>query len=149
MEALLFAADRAEHVEKLIRPALEQGKVIVCDRYYHSSIAFQSASGLEEAWIREINRHFIKPDIVFYLDSPEMEGERKNIRIYHDSEIHRKARETYENMAESGEVVKIPANGDSDETFSRIREVVSKIIKNSDNSPMCHYAKLEMAKGSI
>ncbi len=131
MEALLFAADRAEHVEKLIRPALESGKIVICDRYYHSSIAFQTASGIEESWIRELNKHFIKPDIIFYLDSPEFEGEKKNIRTYHDSEIQKKAREMYEKMAESGEIVKVEANGNSDETFSRIREIVSERLKTS------------------
>ncbi len=128
MEALLFAADRAEHIEKLIKPALESGKIVICDRYYHSSIAFQSASGLDESWIREINRHFIKPDIAFYIDSPPMEGEKKKIRTVNDTDIQKKAGEMYAKMAESGEIIRIPANGSSDETFSRIREIVSKFI---------------------
>jgi len=135
MEALLFAADRAEHIEKLIKPALESGKIVVCDRYYHSSIAFQSASGLDESWIREINRHFIKPDIAFYIDSnPEETGEKKKIMTVNDSEIQKKARETYARMAESGELIRIPANGNSDEIFSRIREIVSEKLNASSSS---------------
>lgn len=130
-EALLFAADRAEHIEKLIKPALESGKIVVCDRYYHSSIAFQSASGLEESWIREVNRHFIKPDLVFYLDSDVLTGgEKKEIRLYHDSDIHKKAKEMYEKMAGNGEIIKIPANGSSDETFSKIKRIVSERLKS-------------------
>ncbi len=130
MEALLFAADRAEHIEKLIKPALENGKIVICDRYYHSSIAFQTACGIDESWVREVNKHFIKPDLVFYLDSnQEFGGEKKKIRTYHDSEIHRKAREIYEKMAEKGEIIKIPAE-DSDEAFSRIRDIVSERLKH-------------------
>ncbi len=134
LEALLFAADRAEHIEKLIKPALESGKIVICDRYYHSSIAFQSASGLDESWIREINRHFIKPDIAFYIDSnPEEAGEKKKIRTVNDSDIQKKAGEAYAKMAENGELVRIRANGNSDETFSRIREIVSKFIIEKAN----------------
>lgn len=131
METLLFAADRAEHIEKLIKPALESGKIVICDRYYHSSIAFQSASGLDESWVMEVNRHFIKPDIVLYIDSnQEFDGEKKRIRTYHDSEMQRKAREMYDKMAEKGEIIRIPANGNSDEIFSRIRKIVSEKLSS-------------------
>ncbi len=131
LEALLFAADRAEHIEKLIKPALESGKIVVCDRYYHSSIAFQSASGLDEIWIREINRHFIKPDVAFYIDSPPAEGEKKKIRTVNDSDIQRKAGEMYARMAENGELVRIPASGNSDETFSLIKKIVSEKLSST------------------
>ncbi|MFZ3077501.1 MAG: dTMP kinase [Candidatus Aenigmatarchaeota archaeon] len=132
MEALLFAADRAEHIEKLIRPALESGKIVVCDRYYHSSIAFQSASGLDESWIREINRHFIKPDIAFYIDSnPEEAGEKKKIRTVNDSDIQKRAGEMYSKMAENGELIRILADGNSDETFSMIKKIVSEKLSST------------------
>ncbi len=135
MEALLFAADRAEHVEKLIKPALKQGKIVVCDRYYHSSIAFQTASGLDENWVREINKHFIKPDIVIYLDSDleKFDGEKKNIRTDHDSDIHKKAKEIYDKMSENGEIIKVSANSSSDEIFSQIKKIVSEKIAEKFN----------------
>jgi len=125
LEALLFATDRADHLEKLIKPALEQGKIVICDRYYHSSIAFQTASGLEESWIREINRHFIKPDIVIYLDG-EINDNKKGIRVKNDSEIHEKAKRIYDKMSKNGEIIKIVVNGNSDETFSQIKKIVSE-----------------------
>ena len=45
-EALLFAADRIEHVENEIKPALAEGKMVICDRYIYSSLAYQGSAGL-------------------------------------------------------------------------------------------------------
>jgi len=74
--ALLFAADRVDHTEKKIKPALEQGSVVVSDRYVYSSLAYQSGGMKKELsldWVREINAHALVPDIVVFLDiSPEV-----------------------------------------------------------------------------
>ncbi len=74
--ALLFAADRVNHTEKKIKPALEQGNVVVSDRYVFSSLAYQSRGMKKELdleWVRAINRYAIQPDVVIYLDiSPEV-----------------------------------------------------------------------------
>jgi dTMP kinase len=69
--ALLFAADRLDHTEKKIKPALEQGSVVVSDRYVYSSLAYQSGGmkkelGLE--WVRAINAYAVMPDMVVFLD---------------------------------------------------------------------------------
>lgn len=70
-EALLFTADRAEHVEKVILPALREGKVVVCDRYIASTIAHQSyGNGLDIETIRTLSdwaSDGLYPDITFYL----------------------------------------------------------------------------------
>jgi len=78
--ALLFAADRADHTEKKIKPALEQGSVVVSDRYVHSSLAYQSGGMKKELsleWIREINAHALMPDIVIFLDIAPEVGQRR------------------------------------------------------------------------
>jgi dTMP kinase len=80
-EALLFAADRAEHVDKLVRPALDRGDVVVCDRYIASSMAYQSyAGGLSKAAVKFLSEwasRSLQPDITFLLDvSPEVGLER-------------------------------------------------------------------------
>jgi dTMP kinase len=65
----LFLKDRAEHVERLIRPALAAGKVVLLDRYYLSTAAYQGARGAEPAKILEMNERFApRPDLVLLLD---------------------------------------------------------------------------------
>lgn len=81
-EILLYTASRAQHVEEVIIPALDEGKVVICDRYIDSSLAYQGY-GLElgESLIKTINEcatHGIFPDITFYLKlSPEDSLRRK------------------------------------------------------------------------
>ncbi|MGH3666576.1 MAG: dTMP kinase [Egibacteraceae bacterium] len=77
-EALLYAAARAEHVERVVAPALAEGKVVVCDRYVDSSLAYQGfARELGDADVAEINRwgvNGILPDVVVLLDIDAEEG---------------------------------------------------------------------------
>ncbi|MGB0678972.1 MAG: dTMP kinase [Polyangiales bacterium] len=72
--AALFAADRLDQLERRILPALAAGETVICDRYDHSSVAFQSTAGDasedEIAWIRSLNRHACRPDVVFVLNVP-------------------------------------------------------------------------------
>jgi dTMP kinase len=68
-ELELFLKDRAEHVEQLIRPALEAGKVVILDRYYFSTMAYQGCRGFDPADIRRRNEAFAPvPDRLFILD---------------------------------------------------------------------------------
>jgi dTMP kinase len=70
-ELALFQADRREHVEKTIRPALEQGWVVITDRYYYSSAAYQGALGLDPAEILAESEAFApRPDLVVILTLP-------------------------------------------------------------------------------
>ncbi|HOI44607.1 MAG TPA: dTMP kinase [Candidatus Aminicenantes bacterium] len=65
----LFLKDRRENVEKNLKPALRDGKVVVLDRYYFSTIAYQGAKGIDIGEIRRMNEKFaVKPDLVFILD---------------------------------------------------------------------------------
>lgn len=65
----LFVKDRRDDVERNLRPALAAGKVIVLDRYYFSTIAYQGAKGIDQARIRRMNERIaVKPDLVFVLD---------------------------------------------------------------------------------
>jgi len=68
-ELELFINDRKENVEKNLKPALAEGKIIVLDRYYFSTIAYQGAKGLDPRVIRKQNEEFaVRPDLVFILD---------------------------------------------------------------------------------
>ena len=70
-ELALFQADRREHVEKTIRPALQRGWVVITDRYYYSSVAYQGALGLDpEAILAESEAFAPRPDLVVIFTLP-------------------------------------------------------------------------------
>lgn len=82
-EALLYAASRAQHVSQVIKPALEKGEIVICDRFFDSTLAYQGyARELDLEDLFKIN-HFamqnVKPDLTFLLDIPADEtSERIN-----------------------------------------------------------------------
>ncbi|RLG56918.1 MAG: dTMP kinase [Candidatus Hydrothermarchaeota archaeon] len=127
--ALLFAADRAGHVE-IIKKELEKGKIVISERYLHSSLAYQGASGLSIEWIREINKFAIPPDIIIYLDiSPEMGIKRissRNLReIFEKKEFLTKVRETYLSMFKNEKNVVIV---DATKEIEKIQEEIRSRI---------------------
>jgi dTMP kinase len=78
MEALLFAAARADHVDQLIRPALNEGRVVLCDRFIDSSRAYQGVTGnLDGIYMAAVERIAIDgamPDMTIILDIPAEKG---------------------------------------------------------------------------
>jgi dTMP kinase len=72
--ALLFAADRLDHLDSVVMPALRDGSVVVSDRYLLSSLAYQSATSPEGVavvpWIHEVNSRAQRPDLTVVLDVP-------------------------------------------------------------------------------
>ncbi len=100
--ALLFAADRLDHIEAEIAPILRDGVTVLCDRYDLSSLAYQSATSPAEegaetdavvGWIREVNRRARRPDLTIVLDvSPAVAAKRRRQRgrgaeLYEDLEV--------------------------------------------------------------
>ncbi|WP_214411584.1 dTMP kinase [Sphaerisporangium fuscum] len=77
-ETLLYAADRAEHVEKVIRPALERGAMVICDRYVDSSLAYQGAGReLDQQDVARVNTWAtggLVPDLTVLIDTPPSVG---------------------------------------------------------------------------
>lgn len=69
MLALLFAADRIDHLRRVVEPALARGEIVISDRYVHSSLAYQGAS-LEPRWVDAINAKARTADLVIWLDVP-------------------------------------------------------------------------------
>ena len=67
--ALLFAADRADHVDQQIRPALERGELVLCDRYLLSSLAYQGLA-LDATYVEAINEGSPSPDLPLFLAVP-------------------------------------------------------------------------------
>ena len=94
--ALLFTADRAEHVGEM-RKALSEGKTVVCDRYFYSTVAYQCAQGVERRWLLGINGFAPKPKVVVLLDVDPALGEvrTRTGEIFERQEFLRKVRRQY------------------------------------------------------
>lgn len=84
--ALLFAADRLDHVQHSINPKLEEGVVVICDRYYLSSYAYQMGKDRKNlAWLREINSKCQSPDLTIFLHaSPAVCEKRRRKNRWHE-----------------------------------------------------------------
>ncbi|MEM5773278.1 MAG: dTMP kinase [Candidatus Aenigmatarchaeota archaeon] len=67
--SLLYAADRSFSQDR-IKALLEAGQIVITDRYCYSNFAYQAAKGVPLEWLKEIEKHLIKPDIVFLIDVP-------------------------------------------------------------------------------
>lgn len=78
--ALLFAADRTDHLAARVLPALEEGKLVLCDRYVLSSLAYQGAS-LPMAWVEAVNGYAVSPDLTLFVGvAPEVAAKRRAAR---------------------------------------------------------------------
>ncbi len=112
-EALLFAADRAEHVKKLIEPSIKAGKVVISDRYFYSSLAYQWARGLDLEWLINLNKFAIRPDLVILLDLPVKEsmkrinGRQLKSEFDRIAELQKRVRENYLKLVEMFPEMKI------------------------------------------
>jgi len=96
----LFVADRWWHLDNVIKPALEEGKIVVCDRYAYSTWVYQ-----QDAWkpalLREIMGGLLAPDRVFILDCPVEEAQRRKTperEMFDASEAQLRYRSRYHNL---------------------------------------------------
>lgn len=112
-EALLYQADRAQHVETLIKPALKEGKWVISDRFAASSIAFQTGGrAIEPAaitWLNEFSTGGLKPDLYVLLDLTVEESLNRLSRRGEDidrferekADFHERVRQSYLTMAKA------------------------------------------------
>ena len=132
VEALLFAADRIDHVQREVAPALAEGRVVISDRFLYSSLAYQGSAGLSLDWIQTINVHSLKPDLALFIDvSPEvvLGRLRRKKSVMETLEIQQKVRSIYLRYVEKGELAKIEG-GNSKKTVAReVLAVVCAFLK--------------------
>lgn len=109
--ASLFAADRLNHLAMDILPAIRDGRVVICDRYVLSSLAYQGTLLGSTEWVSEINKHAINPDIEFFLSLEVEEASRRRSgryfeQIYEVDEFLLRVMEAYRTLAtQRGSVV--------------------------------------------
>ena len=134
VEALLFAADRFEHMEYEVLPKLREGKLVISDRYVYSSLAYQGAAGLDLEWIKGINRHAMPADLAVFIDvEPETVVQRLKPEksVMENLETQRKVREVYLRFAEKGELLKLDGNGSKKEVSDRLLSTVLEFLERA------------------
>ncbi len=148
-ELLVFAADRAQHVRILLRPALASDHVVLSDRYYDATVAYQGAGrGFSPKLISEIVElatEGLRPDLTLLFDLPVTEGSARTKRRTkdqgdrldaEDAEFHSRVRDAYLKIAaaEPDRVKVIETTGSVEETHARVKEVVSAFLKKREKA---------------
>jgi len=133
---LLFAADRENHLEEEIEPALRENKIVISDRYILSSLAFGSID-VDQEFLKQINLKFRKPGLTFIIDTPpevclkRINENRATLELFEEERRLEKVRENYlalKNHFKNTFII----NGDreKEEVSKDIREVVEKTLKD-------------------
>ena len=127
-EALLFTADRFEH-SKRIEQTLAEGTIVVCDRYYHSTLAYQGAAGVDVAWLRDLQKFALKPDLVILLDvDPErslMRVSGRTLTVFENRSYLSRVRELYLGFA--GEMRLVDTGRPVDEVEAEVQRLVEEL----------------------
>jgi len=140
-ELILYAASRAQHVAQIIKPAVEAGKIVICDRFVDSSYAYQGCGrGVDLKIVADVNRVAIdgmSPDITFFLDiDPEIAIKRRinstgADRIEQEKmDFHRRVYDGYKKMALlfPDRIKTIDANKSIEEISSQINEYLKELL---------------------
>jgi dTMP kinase len=147
-ELLIFAADRAQHVRSLVRPALETGHIVLSDRYADATVAYQGAGrGFPPELIAEVvalATGGLKPDLTLVFDLPVAEGiaraqrrtdggSRSDRLDSEDVDFYTRVRNAYLEMAkaEPERIRIIDASGSTDETHARVMKVVTPFLRKN------------------
>ena len=128
----LFVLDRIQHVEEKIQPALDDGTVILMDRYYYSSMAYQVAGGIDVEEIREKHIFAPKPDVVLIFDLPvsvalERVKGHSDADEFEKEEHLEKVREAYLDLENDPLVRIVDATGTPKEIFGNVWRLVSEV----------------------
>jgi dTMP kinase len=132
VEALLFAADRFEHAENEVLPALREGRLVISDRYVYSSLAYQGAAGLSLEWIEKINEHALKPDLAVFIDV-KLETVMNRLKckksVMENTKTLQKVRNVYLKFVTKGELVRIDGNRAKDEVAKALSALVLNFLE--------------------
>jgi len=141
-EVLLFAASRAQHVAHVIRPALERGDWVICDRFVDSSLAYQAGGrGIGVEKVLAVNEYALDgcwPDCTLWFDLPVEtalsrvagRGERPDRFESEHASFHDRVREAYRGLAERfpERIVRVEAEGDVETVAGTVREALNTAV---------------------
>ena len=128
---LLFCADRAWHIEKVIKPALAAGKTVISDRYVISTLIYGEALGLDAEWLLRVNTPFLEPDIMI-IALPKLHVclerimKRKQLDVFENTRFQKLVYDLYEKAgAEDEATIVIDTGGEKSEVAAEILKVVN------------------------
>jgi dTMP kinase len=130
---LLYTADRYEHLKNVIAPALNVGKNVICDRYFYSTLAYESAIfGVDREWIKTLHKNVRRPDVVIFIDiDPEISLRRErsspNDRL-EKVDILKKVREAYKEMVNEEKFFMINGDRTKEEVFRNVCMVINRLF---------------------
>ena len=137
--SLLAASDRLQHVNKVIEPEMNRGKIVLSDRYFYSCLANLRARGFEEdEWIYEIAESIINPDIAFFFDVPVEEAitrvrRRPNEKDrYIDIEIQNRLRKQYIDICTDNGGILISTMQSEEECYGIVKNAVKEMLKSGN-----------------
>jgi len=131
----MFVADREWHLKNVIEPGLDSGKIVISDRYFHSTICYGQALGLGLDMLKNLNKDFMQPNLTFFLlPSLEVCKERMGRREKHDSleedSLQQKVYEYYKKMAQEDESIKVIDNsGEKEKVADEIFAIAEQELK--------------------
>ena len=138
--SLLAASDRLQHVNKVIEPAMQSGKIVLSDRYFYSCLSNLRARGFQDdEWIYEIAESVIKPDIAFFFDVPVEEAVARVRRRpeekdrYIDMDLQYKLRKEYVDICNVNNGILISTLRPEDECYEVVKNKVKEILYNGNN----------------
>jgi dTMP kinase len=140
--ALLFAADRSDHMQNVVLPAVEDGRIVVSDRHYLSSVAYQ-ALGVEMPWLEDLNSIFRRPDLTVFLEiEPELSLQRKHAHAlaaerYEHLEFLAKVRDNYHRAigcarAAGEHIAIVDGSPPPDDVEHAIRELTEELLARGE-----------------
>lgn len=131
----LFLRDRKEDVQKNLRPALEEKKLVILDRYYYSTISYQGARGIDPEMIKRMNEEFApEADLVFVLDIDARTGlerieDRKKERLFEQEDYLIRVRELFRRF-KGKEFIHFDARRSEEEISREIERIVLEYINS-------------------
>lgn len=137
--SLLAASDRLQHCNKVIKPQMQSGKIVISDRYFYSCLANLRARGFKnDAWIYEIAKSIVKPDIAFFFDVP-VETAIKRVRCraaekdrYIDIDLQYKLRSEYISICKTNGGILISAEKPIEDCYDIVKNSVERVMKNEN-----------------
>lgn len=134
----LFVKDRQWHLKNVIIAALKQGKIVISDRYFFSTLAYGMAEGLAKDWLIKLNENFLLPDLVLFLDVKpkiclqriEKRGEKKTLFEQKEKlgKVYQNYKKTLKDFRSKTKIYFIDGQRSIKEVFGNIKKIINEKV---------------------